>query len=56
MEEQLKEIFKSSSGIGLKNVNDRLRLLYGENCKLKIESSPNAGTCVSFLIPKEMKV
>ncbi len=46
-EDRLKEIFKSSSGIGLKNVNDRLRLLYGENCKLKIESSPNAGTCVS---------
>lgn len=55
-EDKLKIIFRSSGGIGLKNVDERLRLLYGENCKLKIESSPNEGTCVSFVIPKEMKV
>ncbi len=55
-EDKLKEIFKNSSGIGLKNVNERLKLLYGENCMLKIESFPNEGTCVSFTIPKYIKI
>lgn len=41
-----------STGIGLKNVNNRLRFLYGEKYKLNIESS-NEGSCVSFSIPKE---
>lgn len=40
-----------STGIGLKNVNNRLKLLYGEKHVLKIESSNN-GSCVSFYIPK----
>ncbi len=40
-------------GIGVKNVNERLRLLYGDKSKLKIKSTLNEGTTVYFKIPKE---
>jgi two-component system, LytTR family, sensor kinase len=39
--------------MGLKNVNERLKLLYGENYKINIETLPNKGTKVSFSIPIE---
>src|SRR6185369_9091078 len=32
-------------GIGLSNVNERLRTIYGASCTLKLTSSPDAGTC-----------
>lgn len=41
----------TSTGIGLENVNNRLKLLYGEECKLNIESSNN-GSNVNFYIPR----
>lgn len=37
--------------IGLRNVNDRLVLLYGAASALHIESEPGVGTCVTFFIP-----
>ncbi|WP_318627626.1 sensor histidine kinase [Paenibacillus polymyxa] len=37
--------------IGLRNVNDRLVLLYGASSALKIESEPGKGTCIQFFIP-----
>ena len=40
-----------STGLGLKNVNNRLKLLYGENYALNIVSSDN-GSSVSFYIKK----
>lgn len=40
-----------STGIGLKNVNNRLKLLYGDKYKLNIVSS-NDGSSISFYIPK----
>jgi two-component system LytT family sensor kinase len=40
-----------STRIGLKNINSRLKLLYGEKNDLKIFSSNN-GSSVSFYIPK----
>ncbi|HXE79315.1 MAG TPA: histidine kinase [Vicinamibacterales bacterium] len=39
------------AGIGLSNVNERLRVIYGEQCRLRLRSEPNAGTSVSMDIP-----
>lgn len=41
-----------AKGYGVKNVNDRLALLYGENYELYIESCPGEGTKVTIHIPK----
>lgn len=50
--EQIDLLFtKESSGYAVKNVNDRLHLLYGENCSLSFESSPDQGTCASLWLP-----
>lgn len=51
-EERLKEVVNKWPGIGLKNVNERLKLLYGDKYKLNITTSLNVGTKISFLIPK----
>ena len=37
--------------IGLKNVNDRIRYLYGEEYGVKVTSSPGFGTIVRLLLP-----
>lgn len=52
--EKLAEVTTIWPGIGLKNVNERLKLLYGEGHGLNINTSLNYGTKVSFLIPKEV--
>ena len=41
-----------SAGIGLRNVDERLRVIYGENYHLKIESSRGEGTCARIEIPE----
>lgn len=38
--------------IGLGNVNKRICLHYGNNCRLTISSGINEGTAVSFIIPR----
>ncbi len=38
-------------GIGLRNVDERLRVIYGENYHLKIESVRGEGTCARIEIP-----
>ena len=38
-------------GIGLSNVNERLRTIYGANYHLKLRSVPGEGTCASVEIP-----
>jgi len=38
-------------GIGLSNVNERLRTIYGANYHLKLTSVPGQGTCASLTIP-----
>ncbi|OBR90070.1 sensor histidine kinase YehU [Clostridium ragsdalei P11] len=48
--ERLNEILTKWPGIGLKNVNERLKLLYGEDHGLSIKTSLNNGTEISFLI------
>ncbi len=40
------------SGIGLSNVNERLRTIYGAACQLKLTSTPGEGTCASIEIPE----
>jgi two-component system LytT family sensor kinase len=39
-------------GIGLTNVNERLRTIYGQNYQLKLTSVPGAGTSVQVEIPE----
>ena len=41
-----------AEGYGLKNVNDRICLLYGEEYKIRITSSVGEGTVVEMRIPK----
>lgn len=52
--ERLQEVISKWPGIGLKNVNERLKLLYGDKYEVNITTSLNEGTKVSFLIPKEV--
>ena len=42
-----------AKGYGLKNVNDRIRLLYGEKYGIQIFSAPDEGTTVVMRFPKE---
>jgi LytS/YehU family sensor histidine kinase len=39
-------------GVGLSNVHERLRSVYGADRGLRIESTPGLGTRVSFAVPK----
>jgi two-component system, LytTR family, sensor kinase len=45
---------RSGAGIGLKNVQERLEVLYGEQAHFKVVSSPGRGTLVSIEIPVSM--
>ena len=42
---------RANAGIGMRNVRDRLRLIYGERVTLAIESQQGEGTLVSITIP-----
>ena len=39
-------------GIGLSNVNERLRTIYGATYRLKLTSTPGEGTCARMEIPE----
>lgn len=39
------------TGIGVKNVDDRLKLIYGENYGIDIQSEEGKGTTITILIP-----
>ena len=41
-----------STGIGLANVDERLRTVFGADFGLVVETAPGAGTKVSLRIPK----
>ena len=41
-------------GIGLANVNERLRTIYGTSCELQLTSQAGRGTCVTIEIPELM--
>lgn len=55
-EEQCREILHEEAGdkagIGIKNVNDRIKIYFGEDYGLTIESEPDEGTCVTICMPK----
>lgn len=55
-EEQCREILHreagSRTGIGIKNVNDRIRIYFGKGYGLTITSEPDVGTRVVIRIPK----
>ena len=39
-------------GIGLRNVNERLRVIYGANYQLQLDSVAGEGTCARIIIPE----
>jgi two-component system LytT family sensor kinase len=41
-----------NGGIGLRNVNERLRVIYGANYQLQLDSVPGQGTCARIVIPE----
>lgn len=41
-------------GLGINNVNERIKMFYGQEYGLSIESKPGEGTCVGVYIPKVM--
>ena len=41
----------AGSGIGLQNVDERLRVIYGANYQLRLSSAPGEGTCARIEIP-----
>jgi two-component system, LytTR family, sensor kinase len=43
-----------AGGIGLRNVNERLRVIYGANYQLQLDSVPGQGTCARIVIPELM--
>ena len=47
---------KRGSGIGLKNVDQRIKLYYGEKYGLRIKSIPDAGTQVRICLPLHQEV
>ena len=49
-EDRLEQAF--GEGIGLSNVNERLRTIYGAGCQLKLKSIPGEGTWASMEIPE----
>jgi len=45
------EIVRPGTGIGMKNVRERMQVLYGDSAELEIESRPGRGTKVKLLMP-----
>jgi len=50
-EQESAEDNRGSSGVGMRNVVARLRLIYGKRLTFSIESEPGEGTLVSIVIP-----
>ena len=49
------ESFASKSSIGIMNVNERLKRIFGERCGIQIHSRYEGGTTVVIVIPREEK-
>jgi two-component system sensor histidine kinase YesM len=46
---------KMESGYGIGNVNNRIRLYYGRQYGLSVQSEYATGTCVTLVIPAKME-
>ena len=42
----------TGAGIGLRNVSERLRVVYGTNCQFDLESAPGSGTTARIVLPE----
>ena len=51
----LKKERSDSSGIGIKNVSDRIKIYFGDSYGVKVESEPDVGTKITVRIPKVTK-
>jgi two-component system, LytTR family, sensor kinase len=49
-------IRRDGAGIGMKNVQERLEVLYGQQATFNVTSNPGRGTLVSIEIPAELPV
>ena len=45
------EDLSGNDSLGLKNVDGRLKLLYGPDCGLHIQSAPGCGCCIQIILP-----
>lgn len=58
-EEQIQNILKKertdSKGIGVKNVNDRIKIYFGNNYGIVVESELDVGTTITIKIPAVME-
>lgn len=48
---ETKSISNRGSGIGVKNVNERIKLYFGEEYGLRIDSEPDVGTTITLCLP-----
>jgi sensor histidine kinase YesM len=46
---------RTGAGIGMKNVQERLEVLYGSQAHFKVVSNPGRGTSVSIEIPANLQ-
>ena len=46
---------RPGAGIGMKNVQERLEVLYGNQARFNIVSNPGRGTTVSIEIPAALR-
>lgn len=47
----VEKVFKKTQGVGINNTDNRIKLMYGEEYGLEIESIPGKGTHVTMMIP-----
>ncbi|MBV9441360.1 MAG: hypothetical protein JO217_01570, partial [Acidobacteriaceae bacterium] len=53
---KLASVLEEGGGIGVSNVNERLRVLFGAGYRMAIESKPGAGTETLIEIPEREPV
>ena len=50
--DEVSRLKMNGNGIGLRNVNERLRVIYGANYQLQLDSVPGQGTCARVVVPQ----